>query len=318
MASQGTPSSLDRPATVQTYAGCAETIWQAAMALQLPCLAGFSVEVLPEIDSTNTELMRRARAGRTEPTLLVAEQQSAGRGRLGRAWMSQSGQSLTFSLGLMLQPASWDGLSLAVGASVAGSLHSSVQLKWPNDLWVDGRKLAGILIETQQPSGLHTAHAGPNDAGFYSTGVSRGAARYAVIGVGINIAPQPAQGLSTAPAALQELLQGITAAQALERVAAALLRDVLLFEQGGFAAFASQFAARDALLGRSVVVMAAAQNNAEGVAQGVAQGVNSRGALLVSTATGVQAISSSEVSVRPLNERPLSEQSLSQSGLFTL
>jgi BirA family transcriptional regulator, biotin operon repressor / biotin---[acetyl-CoA-carboxylase] ligase len=297
---------------VQTYAGCAETIWQAAMALQLPCLAGFSVEVLPEVDSTNTELMRRARAGRTEPTLLVAEQQSAGRGRLGRTWMSESGQSLTFSLGLLLQPASWDGLSLAVGASVAGSLHNSVQLKWPNDLWVDGRKLAGILIETQQPSGLHTAHAGPNDAGSYS------AARYAVIGVGINIAPQPAQGLSTAPAALQELLQGITAAQALERVAAALLRDVLLFEQGGFAAFASRFAARDALLGRSVVVMAAAQNNVEGVAQGVAQGVNSRGALLVATATGVQAVSSSEVSVRPLNERPLSEQSLSQSGLFTL
>lgn len=288
------------------------------MALQLPSLAGFSVEVLPEVDSTNTELMRRARAGRSEPTLLVAEQQSAGRGRLGRSWMSGSGQSLTFSLGLLLQPVSWDGLSLAVGASVAGSLHSSVQLKWPNDLWVDGRKLAGILIETQQPSGLHTAHARPNDArpndaGSYSAGVGRCAARYAVIGVGINIAPQPTQGLSTAPAALQELQPGMTAAHALERVAAALLRDVLLFERDGFAAFASRFAARDALLGRNVVVMAAAQGApvpsqheaARASLEGVAQGVDGRGALLVATATGVQAVSSSEVSVRPLNLRPL-------------
>jgi BirA family transcriptional regulator, biotin operon repressor / biotin---[acetyl-CoA-carboxylase] ligase len=319
MASQGTPSSLEGPApaqtgqTGQTYAGCGETIWQAVMALQLPSLAGFSVEVLPQIDSTNTELMRRARAGRTEPTLLVAEQQSAGRGRLGRSWMSGSGQSLTFSLGLLLRPASWDGLSLAVGASVAGSLHSSVQLKWPNDLWVDGRKLAGILIETQQPSGLHTAHTRPNDAGSYSAGVGRGAARYAVIGVGINIAPQPAQGLSTAPAALQELQPGMTAAHALERVAAALLRDVLLFERDGFAAFVSRFAARDALLGRNVVVMAAAQgapvpsqhDAARASLEGVAQGVDDRGALLVATATGVQAVSSSEVSVRPLNVRSL-------------
>jgi BirA family biotin operon repressor/biotin-[acetyl-CoA-carboxylase] ligase len=60
----------------------AEAIWEAVA----PSLPGFTVEVLPEIDSTNTELMRRARAGRLEPVLLVAEQQSAGRGRLGRQW----------------------------------------------------------------------------------------------------------------------------------------------------------------------------------------------------------------------------------------
>ena len=58
----------------------AEAVWEAVA----PLLPGFTVEVLPSIDSTNTELMRRARAGQTEPTLLVAEQQTAGRGRLGR------------------------------------------------------------------------------------------------------------------------------------------------------------------------------------------------------------------------------------------
>ena len=65
----------------------AEAVWEAVA----PLLPGFTVEVLPSIDSTNTELMRRARAGQTEPTLLVAEQQTAGRGRLGRVWQSDVG-----------------------------------------------------------------------------------------------------------------------------------------------------------------------------------------------------------------------------------
>lgn len=294
-----------------SFAGSAEVMWQAVMALQQPTLAGFSVEILPEIDSTNTELMRRARAGRTEPTLLVALQQTAGRGRLGRSWLSgvasgvasgaapssaalpqAAGEaahstSLTFSLGLLLKPAAWDGLSLAVGTSLACSLHERIQLKWPNDLWLDGRKLAGILIETAPAAD---------------------GARYAVLGVGINLLPRPPEGLSTAPAALSELLANISPAQALERVAAPLLRDVLQFEREGFAAFASRFAARDALLGRQVNVLAAHPGPA-GIAgepaspagtSGTAQGVNAQGALLLRTAAGVQTITSSEVSVRPV------------------
>lgn len=80
-----------------------------------PVLPGFTVEVLPSIDSTNTQLMRRARAGLAEPTLLVAELQTAGRGRLGRPWRGAVGDALMFSLGMPLAPADWSGLSLAVG-----------------------------------------------------------------------------------------------------------------------------------------------------------------------------------------------------------
>ena len=100
--------------------------------------------------------MRRARAGRLEPVLLVAETQTAGRGRLGRQWHSgaRAGEVLTFSLGMPLRMADWSGLSLAVGVSVAQSLHPSLQLKWPNDVWLQERKLAGILIETD-PAGRH-------------------------------------------------------------------------------------------------------------------------------------------------------------------
>jgi BirA family biotin operon repressor/biotin-[acetyl-CoA-carboxylase] ligase len=246
----------------------AEAIWEAVA----PLLPGFTVEVLPEIDSTNSELMRRARSGLAEPTRLVAERQTAGRGRLGRDWHSAAGESLTFSLALPLAPADWSGLSLAVGVSVAESLHPSVRLKWPNDLWLGDRKLGGILIETAGSAGA-------------------GHARHAVIGIGLNILPRAAAGLSTPPACVRELLPDADAARVLHRIAPALVRDVLAFQQAGFAAFQARFAARDALRDRPVTL-------SDGTA-GTARGVSGTGALLVHTAAGLQAVASSEVSVRP-------------------
>lgn len=247
----------------------AEAIWEA-VAPQLP---GFTVEILPEIDSSNSELMRRARAGRSEPVLLVAERQTAGRGRLGRGWHSAPGDSLTFSLGLPLAPADWSGLSLAVGVSVAESLHPDIRLKWPNDLWLDDRKLGGILIETA------------------SFGEGGGASRYAVIGIGLNIAPRAAEGLSTPPAAVRECLPQAEAPGVLQSIAAPLVRDLLAFAQAGFGAFHARFDARDLLRDRAVAL-------SDGTV-GTAHGVSESGSLLVHTAAGLQVVSSSEVSVRP-------------------
>lgn len=248
----------------------AEAIWEAVA----PLLPGFTVEVLPELDSSNSELMRRARAGQLEPILLIAERQTAGRGRLGRAWQSAPGDSLTFSLGLPLAPAYWSGLSLAVGVSLAESLHPAVQLKWPNDLWLQDRKLGGILIET--------ASFGQGAAG----------ARQAVIGVGLNVAPRDAAGLSTPPAALREVLPQLDAPQALLRVIPPLVRDLQAFAQAGFAPFHARFDARDILRDRAVTL-------SDGT-QGTAHGVGEDGSLLVHTAAGLHAIGSSEVSVRPV------------------
>ena len=246
----------------------AEAIWEAVS----PLLPSFSVEILPQLDSTNSELMRRARAGQTEPILLVAESQTAGRGRLGRSWLSEetSATALTFSIGMPLHMADWSGLSLAVGVSVASSLHPALQLKWPNDIWFQERKLAGILIET----------------------LTMGATRYAVIGVGLNIGPREAAGLSTAPAWLQELLPGIDAPQALLRIAAPLVQAVQRFESQGLPPFLKTYAARDALAGRAVTL-------SDGT-HGQAQGVDSSGALLVHTDAGLKKINSAEVSVRPV------------------
>lgn len=246
----------------------AESIWEAVA----PDLPGFTVEVVPEIDSTNSELMRRARSGQTEPLLLVAETQTAGRGRLGRQWQAgaRPGDTLTFSLGLPMEPADWSGLSLVVGLTLAQALGAGVQVKWPNDLWWQERKLAGVLIETLQ--------AGP--------------VRYAVIGVGINVALPPAQGLTTPPAALHEILPTLQAPEALARVIAPLVQALRRFQSAGFGAWREAYAVRDALAGREVVLSSGQT--------GTCGGVDDRGALLVHTRdVGVVRVSSAELSVRP-------------------
>ena len=259
----------------------AEDLWQAMVG----SCPGITVEVLPQIDSTNSELMRRARSGLTDPVVLIAETQTAGRGRLGRAWHGTAGDALTFSLGLMLQPADWSGLSLAVGLALARSLDPQgtlgLRLKWPNDIWVaradaptGWAKLAGILIETTLPT--------PADAS---------SPRYCVVGMGVNIAPPTAQDLRTQPLGLRELQADASAASVVLRIAPAVLNTLLAFERAGFAPLQNAFSARDALHNQAVSL-------SDG-RSGLACGVDAQGALCVQTAEGMAHITSAEVSVRP-------------------
>lgn len=245
-----------------------EQVWQQTERV----LPGLTVELLPQVDSTNSELMRRARAGQHHTVLLLAEQQSAGRGRQGRAWHSETDSSLTFSLGLVLDPQDWWGLSLAVGVAIATALHPQVRLKWPNDLWVDDAKLGGILIETA-----------PVDKDRR--------ARYAIVGVGLNIRPRAADGLSTPPAWIGQLRPELDAGDTLLAILPGLAFALQRFQADGFGPFRQAFADRDAVAGREV-------NLSDGKT-GTARGVDGQGALLVHTAAGEVVISSSEVSVRP-------------------
>jgi BirA family biotin operon repressor/biotin-[acetyl-CoA-carboxylase] ligase len=243
----------------------AEAIWASVV----PEWPGFSVEILPEIDSTNTELMRRARNARHDPILLIAEQQTAGRGRLGRSWHGAAGDALTFSLGLPYQPHNWSGLSLAVGLSLAESLGPDIQLKWPNDLWLQHRKLGGILIEA----------------------ASQGGESYAVIGVGLNIQAPTHSDLRTPAAAISEFWHGASAALVLERVAKPLLNTLKTFETHGFGPLQERFNRRDALRGLQIT--------SSDEMEGLCEGVDSQGALQMLTAFGRKVLNSSEVSVRP-------------------
>jgi BirA family transcriptional regulator, biotin operon repressor / biotin---[acetyl-CoA-carboxylase] ligase len=284
---------------------------QALWALLDPLLPGISVEVMARVESTNSALVDRSRLslgqrpsapgrvassapsvphGRrsvdSQPCLLVAENQTRGRGRMGRSWTSEPGASLTFSLGLPLAPVDWSGLSLAVGVAVAEALEPSgklgpprIVLKWPNDLWLrdahtprGGRKLGGILIET----------------------VPLGARRMCVVGIGLNITPVRVADSSSGFACLQELEPQATAPQALLQLAPPLVRALLAFESGGYAAFSERFAARDVLAGRRV------QTTQSGARDGIVEGVDERGALRLLADDGRRLlIASGEVSVRP-------------------
>lgn len=289
----------------------AEALWRQLV----PLLPGLSVEVVPRVLSTNTSLLERAHAapdvrdntgadsadvvvrrsvesgafGRRavdlQPCLLVAEHQSAGRGRQGRPWQSVPGASLTFSLGLPLAATDWSGLSLAVGVALCEALEPAnsdgpqIGLKWPNDLWLmdgplhgaeTGRKLGGILIET----------------------VASGTQRLVIIGIGLNVLPFDAVEANTGFASLHELDAAATAPTVLAKIALPLVRALQQFERDGFAAFAERFAARDLLRGRTVRTTSAE------VPEGIARGVSLQGALLVQSASGIASVASGEVSVR--------------------
>jgi BirA family transcriptional regulator, biotin operon repressor / biotin---[acetyl-CoA-carboxylase] ligase len=285
----------------------ADALWRQLV----PLLPGLSVEVVARADSTNTRLLERARAfsgrrdapisrpgeldgaevqptphgrrqGDVQPCLLVAEQQTRGRGRLGRDWQSSIGASLTFSLSLPLAPLEWAGLSLAVGVALADALDPPtgsawaprLMLKWPNDLWLAdgpgrGRKLGGVLIET----------------------VAVGERRMCVVGVGLNLLPQPTTALSHGYACLHELDPATSAPRALARVALPLVQALKAFEREGFAPFAAAFGRRDLLVGQSITT------TLDGLPTGVAEGVDEHGALRVRAGT-LHRLISGEVSVR--------------------
>jgi BirA family biotin operon repressor/biotin-[acetyl-CoA-carboxylase] ligase len=276
------------------------------MAQMQALLPGIEVNIVAELDSTNSALVDRARIsaagmgvradnepslGRRsydfQPVLLVAEHQRRGRGRIGRHWQSQRGASLTFSLLLPLAPVDWSGLSLAVGSAVAEALDppSSAHpprllLKWPNDLWLrdraaplGGRKLGGILIESVPVAGR----------------------RMCIIGVGLNLAAQAAQDLATGFASWSEIEPDTTAPAVLHRVAPALVRAIKQFEAQGFGAVAEAFACRDLLAGSVVQTMGAE------TLTGTAEGVDARGALRLLLNDGRRVlINSGEVSIRPV------------------
>ena len=264
-------------------AGNASLHWPltALQAAVKPLAEQAYAEVLPSIDSTNSELMRRARLGDTRPCLLVAEEQTAGRGRQGRTWQGQRADALTFSLGLMLAPPDWSGLSLAVGVCLANALdpqqNLGLGLKWPNDVWVDApqapRKLAGMLIETVWVEGDNSA------------------SRYTVIGMGINLHGPLDGALSTPAAGLREWMgEALLPPDVLQRLLAPLVDGLRLFEAQGFAPFKERFTKRDVLRGQALRL-----SNGQ---EGVGCGVDASGVLQVDTAQGRVAVSSDEVSVR--------------------
>jgi BirA family transcriptional regulator, biotin operon repressor / biotin---[acetyl-CoA-carboxylase] ligase len=226
-----------------------------------PVAARFDAELLDVCPSTSSLLLERAAAGAPSGSVLWALEQTAGRGRRGRVWVARPQASLTFSLLWRFAPdVRLSGLSLAVGLAVARALEAlgarGIALKWPNDIWLDGRKLGGILIELQQSAGRTAA----------------------VIGIGLNLQPpqagdvldQPVAGLS------ESSVTSFDAVLVLAAVLSELAATLDAFAAGGFAPFRAAWQARHALQDEAVRLI-----DDSGDADGICRGVDEEGALML-------------------------------------
>lgn len=247
--------------------------------------AGVSVEVMWSLESTNLALLSREAPARGCTHALLAEHQSAGRGRRGRQWHAPLGGALCLSLsvGFTELPPDASALSLAMGVCVRRALHrlgiGPAMLKWPNDIVAQAGKLGGILIE------LRAEAAGP---------------AHVVIGIGLNVRLDAAtvaavRESGTIAADLASLGADPSGRNA---IAAALIaectRGLRDFSHAGFAPFIEEWRRADVLRDQTVSVSGAGAAH-----QGMARGIDARGALLLETAGGIQHVVAGEVSVRP-------------------
>ncbi|SEO96198.1 bifunctional biotin--[acetyl-CoA-carboxylase] ligase/biotin operon repressor BirA [Aquisalimonas asiatica] len=238
------------------------------------------VSVERVVDSTNRRLFESSRRDAL-PQALLAEAQSAGRGRRGRDWHSPFGRNLYLSVAWPFDavPGGLGGLSLAVGIAVADVLSThrtpGLGLKWPNDLLVDDRKLGGILVELQgEPAGPCTA----------------------VVGLGLNLFMDDAPAVEQPWTALAEHViswpgRNVLAGQVLDGIVDALSR----FGHEGFPGFVDHWPRHDLLAGKRVRLFAGNRT-----VDGIAAGVDQTGCLLLERDGRLEPWSAGEVSLRPV------------------
>jgi BirA family biotin operon repressor/biotin-[acetyl-CoA-carboxylase] ligase len=240
---------------------------------------GWTCRIHETIDSTNAEAMRVANSGAKLPVLVLAEQQTAGRGRRGRHWASPFAENLYYSLALRMDGGTsrLEGLSLLVGLSVVDTLRElgirSAGLKWPNDILVGCNKLAGVLIELiGDPSNVC----------------------HVVIGIGLNVNMRESVDVDQAWTSMAlEMGQ----AQDRNEVARALSRNLSAYLAGhqekGFAAYRQDWESKHLWQGRAVVLTTAVKTT-----QGIVRGVGDDGALHLEVDGREEHFSGGEVSLR--------------------
>jgi len=238
----------------------------------------WAVDVLEECGSTNSVLSERLRAGDARHNVVVAERQTAGRGRRGRAWAAPPESSLVFSL-------LWDSrrpgtlfglLPLAAGVACARALGGlgvpDLRLKWPNDLMLPEGKAGGILVESV-PCGGHAR---------------------VIIGVGLNLrdGERLAAELGRPVADLARACPGLAREQILVAVLVEMHRMLSAFEAGRDDEIIRAWGGFDVLRDREIEVLAAGP-----AVRGVARGIAADGALRVDTAEGSKVVYAGEASI---------------------
>lgn len=261
------------------------------------------VDIVLTIGSTNTELLARGAAGAASGTCVAAETQTAGRGRRGRVWQSKFAGSLTYSLLWRFEKgaAELGGLSLMVGLVLARALRaagvSDAMLKWPNDVLVNGEKLAGILIETQGDM------LGPT---------------VAVIGVGVNIGlPESLKLLIDQPAT--DVLSHVGKFSSRNDLLALMLRELVValdqFSQHGFNVFKADWTTLHALHGQLITV----RQSHSAAYDAVVKDVGNDGSLIVEPINQPgkrETLTSAEISVRASRDKTGGKPADSLGGKF--
>lgn len=255
---------------------------RSAIETQLPPGVNGQVEllVLDLVDSTNAEVLRRERDARDLPLVCMADSQSAGRGRRGRVWQSPKGENLYISFGLNVLGgfAALDGLSLVFGVALSDMLVAEgldgIQLKWPNDVFWQGRKLAGILIELQ----------GEMQEGQVQV----------VVGMGINVHMKDVVDVDQPWTSLAQI--GPDRDWCRNELAARLIVAVMSsfehFQRDGFEAFRERWMRRDMFAGQPLVAT-------QGGAVGIGRGIADDGSYLIENEQGeLLSVRAGEISLR--------------------
>ena len=241
-----------------------------------------SVEVVKQVDSTNLALLRRERSTEESAvTCLLAEQQTSGRGRRGKTWHSPLGENVYLSILWQTQLSlnKLNGLSLALGVVIATMLSEvfgiNAQLKWPNDVLVKNKKIAGILVEVD--------------------GALEGPLRV-VVGLGLNVTTEhettePNGHNWTSVRAQSE--RNASRTDVALNVMSGLLLALHEFERLGFRAFRQRWIALDAYAGMPVQITSHEHSHT-----GLNRGVDENGALVLDVDGVLHTISSGEVSLR--------------------
>lgn len=238
------------------------------------------VQLIPIIDSTNQYLLERIDSLESG-AVCIAEYQAKGRGRRGREWVSPFGANLYLSMFWRLDAgmAAAMGLSLVVGVAIVEALEAlglnGVKLKWPNDLYYQDRKLAGILVEMSGQAG---------------------AAANIVIGMGMNLAmAEDTQGITQPWASLTEVaqLQPFDRNQLAVTMIQTLHRALSDYEVYGMQGFVERWNRLDNYIGRPIKLIMGPRE-----ISGIAKGINEQGAVLLETEHGIESFIGGEISLR--------------------
>jgi BirA family biotin operon repressor/biotin-[acetyl-CoA-carboxylase] ligase len=250
-----------------------------------------------KIDSTNSHLLKLGEEGFPEGTVVVADEQTAGRGRFGRSWEAEPQTNLLFSLLLrphFLQQDEIFVLTFAAAVSVAEVIEKAAgvrpQLKWPNDVLLEGKKVCGILLESShRAAGSRVSYFDSNERDFDSNRLS-----HVVLGIGLNVNQQSFSPAISSEATSLSLLTGrkFDRDEILSAILANFSSVYESLQKGDFYSVMKKWRDRSIMFGKKITISLAGKTF-----EGICDGVTDDGALVLQTGSGLKKFTAGEITI---------------------